>query len=48
MNSEPVVTTPDFTAAERAAWEVAVQRGLAIEAAGLRAMISTALAEEER
>jgi hypothetical protein len=41
--SEPVVTTTMFTEAERAAWEVAVLRGLAIEAADLRALLNAAM-----
>ena len=39
---DPVVTTTMFTDAERAAWEVAVQRGLRIEAADLRAVLEAA------
>jgi hypothetical protein len=40
--AEPVVTTTMFTPAEQAAWEVAVERGLAITAADLRAMLTAA------
>ena len=39
---EPVVTTTMFTEAEKAAWEVAIDRGLPIEAADLRAMLKGA------
>ena len=42
MSMEPVVTTSDLTAAERRAWEVAVERGLAITAADLRALLAAA------
>jgi hypothetical protein len=37
--AEPVVTTTMFTPAEQAAWEVAVERGLAVTAADLRALL---------
>lgn len=40
--SEPTVTTPDFTPAEQAAWRAAVDRGLPVEAADLRAMVNAA------
>jgi hypothetical protein len=37
---EPVVTTTMFSEAERAAWAVAAGRGMAIEAADLRALLA--------
>ena len=40
--TEPVVTTEMFTPAERAAWSVAVERGLSVTAADLRAMLASA------
>ena len=42
MSDEPVVTTTMFTGPEKAAWEVAVDRGLSIEAADLRALLDAA------
>ena len=39
----PDFTTPDFTGPEKAAWRVAVDRGLSIEAADLRALIEAAI-----
>lgn len=43
MREHPLVTTDMFTPAERAAWAVAVRRGLALTAADLRAMVTAAL-----
>jgi hypothetical protein len=44
---EPVVTTSMFTPAEQAAWQVAVERGLPIEAADLRALLNAARRAED-
>ena len=44
--TEPVVTTEMFTPAERAAWSVAVERGLSITAADLRAMLTASAVAE--
>jgi hypothetical protein len=44
---EPVVTTTMFTPAEQAAWQVAVDRGLSIEAADVRAMLAAAAESDE-
>jgi hypothetical protein len=41
-DNEPVVTTTMFDDHEKAAWEVAVDRGLPIEAADLRALLRAA------
>ena len=45
---EPVVTTTMFTEVERAAWEVAVARRLAIDPADLRALLDAAEQAEDR
>ena len=39
---EPVVTTTMFTGPEKAAWQVAVSRGLGVGAADVRALLEAA------
>jgi hypothetical protein len=43
---EPVVTTTMFSEAEQAAWAVAVERRLPVEAADVRALVAPVIAAE--